>query len=84
MSQKSKKIKKFLIIFLISILLLTLGVTQTKNQNLLNLFDGVPRTNASTGNISPTLICRASGTYSQSPTVATLSDINLTTPLDTP
>jgi hypothetical protein len=60
MMQKSTKIKNFIKYTAVSVLLLTLGLTQTKNQNILDLFDGVIKGDASTGNINPPHPCYTS------------------------
>ena len=83
MTKKLTKINNFFIISLVSVLLLTLGITQIQSKNIFNSLDEVIKTKASTGNISPSLFCGGDIGYYQDATVATLSNINLSTPLDT-
>jgi hypothetical protein len=80
---KNTKINTILKFSIVPALLLTLGLTQTKTQNILDLFDGVVKGDASTGNIIPSRICATNGGYQQRPDVTTVSDVLLSTPLNT-
>lgn len=54
-----------------------------KNHNPLDLFGGILKSKASSGNIKPVQIC-SSGAYQQFATTPTLGAVNLSTPIDTP
>jgi hypothetical protein len=75
------KINKIIKVALAIIMLFNLVTAQTKNNQVLDLFDGVVKVDASTGNIAPSKICDS--TYFQSPSVKTLNNIILSTPLNT-
>jgi hypothetical protein len=77
----STKINNFIKVALAVIMLFNTANAQTKNNNVLDLFDGVVKVDASTGNITPNRICDS--TYFQSPASPTASNINLSTPLNT-
>jgi large repetitive protein len=64
-------------------LIFSFTVSKINNVNVLDFFDGVLKTEASTGNISPSFLC-STGTYRQTPSVYTAADLTFTTPLDTP
>lgn len=89
MTQKSTKINNLLKFTAVSVLLLTLGLTQAKNQNILDLFDGIVQSDASTGNINPPHPCYTSngnnvddyrnGYYNQTDSAVTASDLLVST-----
>lgn len=83
MKYKPTKINNIVKISLATVLLLTLGLSQTKNQNVLDLFDGVVKADASTGNVNPLTLCATSTSYYQFESTSTLNDIIINTQLNT-
>jgi hypothetical protein len=74
-----QKITKFSIF---TILIISLWSSNIQVTQVLDLFDGVIKSNASGGNISPTRICSSNG-YIQTPETPTQGNIVLSTPLNT-
>jgi large repetitive protein len=63
-------------------LILTFTIGKVNNTNVLDLFDGVLNTEASSGNISPSHVC-STNQYQQFTDTSTANNILLSTPLDT-
>jgi hypothetical protein len=79
------KTNSFIKITVALVMLFNIIAAQTKNTDVLDLFNGVVNVDASTGNINPPFPCTGSGygSYNQKPTTPTLNDIIVSTPLNT-